>query len=49
MLSAKCTGMRGWIRKSSESKGSSGVEKMEGDGEFDNKEKYSIKYKRQCL
>jgi len=35
--------------KSSESKGRSSVEKMEGDGEFDNKQKYSIKDERQCL
>jgi len=43
MSFGKCTGLRGWIRKSSESKGSSGVEKMEGNGEFDNKQNYSIK------
>jgi len=45
----KCTGLRGWIRKNSESKGSSSVDKMEGDGEFDNKQKYSIKDKKQLV
>jgi len=49
MLSGKCTGLLGWIGKSSESKGSNGVEKIERDGEFDNKHKYSIKDKRQYL
>jgi len=37
------------IRQSSDSKGSSGVENIQGDGEFDNKQKYSIKDKRQYL
>jgi len=34
-------------KQCSESKGSSGVEQLEGDSEFDNKLKYSIKCKRQ--
>jgi len=42
-----CTGLQGWIRKSSKSKGSSSVNKMEGNGEFDNKQKCFIKDKRQ--
>jgi len=42
----KFTGLRGWIGKSSENKASSSVEKMEGNGEFDNK---PLKVRGKCL
>jgi len=41
LLSWKCTGLQARIRKISESKGSSGLGKMDEDGELENKQKYS--------
>jgi len=49
MSNQKRSSQFNWIGKSSESMGSSGVDKMEGDGEFDNKQKFCFKDTKEAV